>query len=62
MSSSKETIDTFQPPVRFYKGQKKTDIAPVAPWSGSKFEDEYKRQQTLSEYTGVFHPIEVDPF
>ena len=58
MSKSKETIDNFTPPKRYWKGQKKTEKA-IAPWSGSTFETEYNRQQKLTEYTGVFHPIEV---
>ena len=58
MSDSQKTIDTFTPPKRYWKGQKKTDKS-IAPWSGSTFETDYEQQQKLSEYTGVFHAIEV---
>ena len=48
-----KTVDDFVPPVRYYKGQKKTDLS-SAPWSGSRFEAEYGEQEKLSEYTGGF--------
>jgi len=46
-------------PMRFFKGQKKTEKA-CAPWSGSRFETEYESQNKQSEYTGVFKSINED--
>ena len=49
----------MEAPVMFLRGQKKTGKAPVAPWSGSKFESEYEQQVKNSEYNGVYHANQV---
>jgi len=60
MVKEEQTIDNCVPHVRFYKGQKKTEKTPIAPWSGSTFETDYQRQNKLSEYTGVFQSVKKD--